>query len=213
MEQSGSSQGSMDTKLRADIAESAVTTELLKRSFRVLKPIGDRLAYDLGVDLHGKLLRIQVKSAWFNAKSKCYIVDARRTKTNRRRMLRQCYDLNDFDFAIVYIADLQVFYVIPVSVFSTYVSTITFVETDKRQRKPRSADYRERWDLLSNGLLSRKRLKDNLSNSVKPDNGNTEPSPEFQGRCRDYTADPLSFLAKARMGKDIVQTTNLALIS
>ncbi|MBU0759722.1 MAG: hypothetical protein KKC66_02385 [Candidatus Omnitrophica bacterium] len=33
----------MDTKLKADIAEAAVTTELLKRGFRVLKPIGDRL--------------------------------------------------------------------------------------------------------------------------------------------------------------------------
>ncbi len=148
----------MDTKLKADIAESAVTTELLKRGFRVLQPIGDRLAYDLGVDLQGKLLRIQVKSAWFSAKGKCYAVDARRTKTNRRRMLRQRYDADDFDFAIIYLADLHVFYVMPISVFSKYESTITFVEIDKRQRKPKSAGYKERWDLLSDGLLSRKRL-------------------------------------------------------
>ena len=37
----------MDTKLKADIAESAVITELLKREFEVLKPYGDRLSYDL----------------------------------------------------------------------------------------------------------------------------------------------------------------------
>ena len=43
MEQPGSSQGSMDTKLKADIAESAVTTEL--KEVRVLHPVGDRLAY------------------------------------------------------------------------------------------------------------------------------------------------------------------------
>jgi len=185
VEQSGSSQGSMDTKLKADIAESAVTTELLKRSFRVLKPFGDRLSYDLGVDLQGKLLRIQVKSAWFDKEAGCYVVDARRTKTNRRRMLRKSYGYDDFDFAIVYIADLHVFYVMPVSVFSTYKSTISLVETDKRQRKPRSASYRERWGLLSNGLLSRKRLKDNLSNSVEPLRvlkGNTEPSPKVLGK-------------------------------
>ncbi len=168
MEQSGSSKGSMDTKLKADIAESAVTTELLKRGFRVLQPVGDRLAYDLAVDLHGKLLRIQVKSAWFVKGAKYYTVDARRTKTNRRRMLRQRYDADDFDFAIIYLADLRVFYVMPISVFSSYESTVAFVETDKRQRKPKSARYRERWDLLSDGLLSRKRLKDSLSNSVKP---------------------------------------------
>ncbi|MFH1354874.1 MAG: group I intron-associated PD-(D/E)XK endonuclease [Candidatus Omnitrophota bacterium] len=51
----------MDTKLKADIAESAVITELLKRGFRVLKPIGDRLPYDLAIDQNGKLLRIQVR--------------------------------------------------------------------------------------------------------------------------------------------------------
>lgn len=168
MEQSGSSQGSMDTKLKADIAESAVTTELLKRGFRVLQPIGDRLAYDLAVDLQGKLLRLQVKSAWFDSNAKCYVVDARRTKTNRRRMLRQRYGAGDFDFAIVYLAGLGVFYVMPVSVFSSYGSTITFIETDKRQRKPNSSSYRERWDLLSGGLLNRRRLKDSLSNSVEP---------------------------------------------
>lgn len=48
----------MDTKLKADIAESAVVTELLKRGFSVLRPLGDRLPYDLGVDLREKLICI-----------------------------------------------------------------------------------------------------------------------------------------------------------
>ncbi|OGX18425.1 MAG: endonuclease [Omnitrophica WOR_2 bacterium RBG_13_44_8b] len=157
----------MDTKLKADIAESAVVTELLRRGFKVLKPTGDRLPYDLALDLDGKLIRIQVKSAWFNRKTKIYGVDVRRTKTNRRRMLRDRYDKDDFDFAILYIDSLQVFYVMPISVFSGYGSTIGLVETDKRQRKPKSAEYRERWDLLSDGLLGRKRLKDSLPNSVE----------------------------------------------
>ncbi|MCU0666447.1 MAG: group I intron-associated PD-(D/E)XK endonuclease [Candidatus Omnitrophica bacterium] len=144
----------MDTKLKSDIAESAVTTELLKRGFRLLRPVGDRFAYDLGIEILGRLIRVQVKAAWFDAKSKCYVVDSRRTKTNRRRMLRHRYNADDFDFAILYLADLHVFYVMPVSVFSRYGSTITLVETDKRQRKPQSAKYKERWDLLSDGLLS-----------------------------------------------------------
>jgi len=145
----------MDTKLKADIAESAVTTELLKRGFSVLHPVGDRLSYDLAVDLGGRILRIQVKSAWYNAKARYYVVDARRTKTNRRRMLRKRYDESDFDFAIIYLSDKGAFYVMPVSVFCEYESTITFVEEDKRQRRPKSAGYRERWDLLSDGLLGR----------------------------------------------------------
>ena len=137
----------MDTKLKADIAESAVITELLRRGFRVLKPVGDRLPYDLAIDINGKLLRIQVKSAWLY--DGAYKVDVRRTKTNRRKMIRKYYNRNDFDFAIIYIQELNVFYIMPVSVFSTYKSEISLVEAAKRQRKPKSVEYRERWDLLT----------------------------------------------------------------
>ena len=99
------------------------------------------------LDLDGKLLRVQVKSAWYYNGS--YTVDTRRTKTNRRHMVRERYGENDFDFAIVYIEQLERFYVIPISEFSTYKSGISLVETKKRQRKPKSAIYKERWDLLS----------------------------------------------------------------
>ena len=145
----------MDTKLKADIAESAVITELLKRGFKVLKPVGDRLPYDLAVDAGSNLLRLQVKSAWFDKKNNSYCVDVRRTKTNRRKMLRSRYSEDDFDFAILYIDVLNVFYVIPVKAFNSFVSTITLIEANKRQRKPKSAKFRNRWDLLSNGLLIR----------------------------------------------------------
>ncbi len=53
----------MDTKLKADIGESAVLTELLKRGFNVLKPVGDRLPYDLAIDVNGKLIKTKSWSA------------------------------------------------------------------------------------------------------------------------------------------------------
>ncbi|MFH1478893.1 MAG: group I intron-associated PD-(D/E)XK endonuclease [Candidatus Omnitrophota bacterium] len=43
---------------------------------------------------------------------------------------------------------LNVFYIMPIDIFSSYKSEITFVETEKRQRKPKSCAYRERWGLL-----------------------------------------------------------------
>lgn len=138
--------GSMDTKLKADIAESAVITKLLKQGFRVLKPIGDRLPYDLGIEVSGKLARIQVKSAWRQRGS--YIVDSRRTKTNRRIMIRKRYGQNDFDFAVIYIEDHDVCYLMPVDVFSSYKSGISLSEEATRQRKPKSFQYREAWALL-----------------------------------------------------------------
>jgi len=111
--------------------------------------IGDRLPYDLVFDVDGVLVRVQVKSAWFQEKHDAYVVDNRRTKTNRRIMKREPYNATDFDFALVYLEALTLFYVFPVDVFIVYGSQIYIVESGKRQRKPRSAKYREAWDLVS----------------------------------------------------------------
>jgi hypothetical protein len=63
-------------------------------------------------------------------------------------MIRDAYQPSDFDFALVYVADLDLFYVFPVDVFIGYGSEINLVEADKRQRKPGSADYRDAWELI-----------------------------------------------------------------
>ena len=138
----------MSTKLKGDIAEQAVILQALKFGWGVLKPLGDRLPYDLVFDINGKFIRIQVKSAWFDESRKNYVVDNRRTKTNRRIMVREAYTSTDFDFGVAFIEDLNVFYVFPVDVFISYGSEIHLVETEKRQRKPKSFDFREAWKLI-----------------------------------------------------------------
>jgi hypothetical protein len=138
----------MNTKLRGDIAEQAVVLQGLKPGWGVLKPVGDRLPYDLVFDVDGRFVKVQVKSAWFDDLRGNYVVDNRRTKTNRRVMLREAYTETDFDFALVYIEVLDLFYIFPVKVFIGYASEIHMVETDKRQRKPASAEYRNAWELI-----------------------------------------------------------------
>ena len=138
----------MSTKLKGDIAEQATILQALKHGWGVLRPIGDRLSYDIVFDVDGLLLKIQVKSAWFSEKNGNYVVDNRRTKTNRRNMIRKPYGETDFDFALAYIEELDIFYVFPVDVFISYGSEIHLVEADKRQRKPRSSDYRGAWHLI-----------------------------------------------------------------
>ena len=138
----------MNTKQTGDIAEQAAVLQALKRGWGVLKPIGDRLPYDLVFDVMGTLVKIQVKSAWFDIPSGNYVVDNRRTKTNRRIMVREAYQPSDFDFALTYLANLDLFYVFPIDVFCGYGSEIHLVEADKRQRKPRSAVYRDAWMLI-----------------------------------------------------------------
>ena len=138
----------METKQKGDIAEQMVILEALKKGWGVSVPFGDRLPYDLVFDIDGKLFKIQVKSAWFDSIKENYVVDNRRTKTNRRKMVRANYEISDFDFAILVIEDLNVFYIMPSEIFISYGSEIHLVETDKRQRKPKSWEYRNAWKLF-----------------------------------------------------------------
>ena len=64
-----------------DITEQA-TVYALKQDWGVAQPFGDYLPYDLMLDVNRKLWSIQVKSAWFDATKKNYVVDTRRTRTN-----------------------------------------------------------------------------------------------------------------------------------
>ncbi len=139
----------MDTKRKGDVAEQAVILKALQQNWNVLKPIGDRLPYDLVFEINKVFVRVQVKSAWFSDSDDAFLVDNRRTQTNRRIMKRSKYESDDFDFAIVFIEDLFVFYILPIDVFTSYASSICFVESDKRQRQPRTASFRESWNLIS----------------------------------------------------------------
>jgi hypothetical protein len=138
----------MNTKMKGDLAEQAAVLGALKQGWGVLRPVGDRLPYDLVFDVNGSLIKIQVKYAWLDRNTGNYVVDNRRTKTNRRKMVRVAYTNNDFDFALAFVEDLDIFYIFPVEVFTSYGSGIHLVEADRRQRKPASADYRDAWDLI-----------------------------------------------------------------
>lgn len=138
----------MDTKLKGDIAEQSVILYALNQKWGVSVPIGDRLPYDLIFDINGCLLKIQVKSAWFDSNKENYVTDNRRSLTNQRKIVKKKYEQSDFDFAIIYIQQLNVFYIMPSDVFVSYGSEIHLVETTKRQRKPKSAEYREAWSLI-----------------------------------------------------------------
>jgi hypothetical protein len=139
----------MNTKQKGDIAEQAAVLQAMKRGWGVLRPIGDHLPYDLVFDIGGCLIKVQVKTAWVDEVSGNYMMDTRRTKTNRRIMRRDVYAVSDFDFALVYLPDLDIFYVLPVDIFLSFRSGISLVEAEKRQRKPRSADYRDAWGLIA----------------------------------------------------------------
>ena len=139
----------MNTKQKGDLAEQAAALEALKRGWGMLRPIGDNLPYDLVFDISGSLVKVQVKCAWQDDASGNFVVDTRRTQTNRRIMVRKEYQPYDFDFALVYLPACNLFYIFPVETFISYGSEIHMVEMAKRQRRPRSWVYREAWPALA----------------------------------------------------------------
>ena len=160
VEQPGSSLGSIrrisvSTKLKGDIAEQAAILQGLKRGGEILKPIGDRLPYDRVFDIQGTLIKVQVKCAWFDESRGNFVIDNCRTKTNRRVMIREVYTPSDFDFALAYLPAEDLFYVFPVDAFISYASEIHLVEAENRQRKPRSAAYRDAWHLILQGAAQK----------------------------------------------------------
>ena len=139
----------MSTKLKGDLAEQAASLKALELGWEVLRPLGDRLPYDLVLDVEGRLVKVQVKAAYLEAKSGNYVVDTRRTKTNRRVMVRARYAAADFDFAVCYIDDLRVFHVFPITVFMSYASGISLVEDAGRQRAARARPFRDAWQQIA----------------------------------------------------------------
>ena len=137
----------MEKKQKGDIAEQAVILKCLQLGWAVLTPIGDRLPYDLVIDTGEKLVKIQVKSAWLDKKSNNYMVDNRKTNTNTRNRKVNVYNDNDFHYAIIYIEDINIFYIMPSVIFNSYGSCICFIE-EKRQRKAKSYEYRNSWNLI-----------------------------------------------------------------
>jgi hypothetical protein len=149
----------------------------------VLQPVGDRLPYDLVFDVVGQLVRVQVKSAWYNHDDDVWLVDTRRTQTNRRVMKRSKYRNTDFDFALAFLLVPELFYALPSAVFNAYAGSISFVESSKRQRQPRSAEYRDTWALIPAWAAQRETFVRTPAKFGEAScGGNPEPSPAFMSR-------------------------------
>jgi hypothetical protein len=137
-----------DTKLKGDISEYKVITELLERNYNVLLPVGDRLKYDLVIEINGKYCRIQVKTAYRIAKS--YKVNLRMSKTNRKIYKVEFYKKTDIDFLIAYVPETKEFYIFPIDHVLTKRGCISISCQDSRRKI--SVEYKNRWDIIKESL-------------------------------------------------------------
>ena len=134
----------LSTKHRGDIAEYRVVAELLERGYNVLMPCGDRLPYDVAVDVDGRLVRLQVRRAWRTTEDRPYQFDIRRSQTNRAVYKHSKHALADHDFFVGWIPGTTSYYVVPADVTATYGSAVVLSHRSTRNINR----YLNAWDLI-----------------------------------------------------------------
>jgi hypothetical protein len=113
--------------------------------FRVLKPWGDSSEYDVAIDYHGRLIRVQVKSS-DDRNGTGYLCHFRRNYLNK-----EPYSLKELDLFAAYIIPEKAWYLIPASVIltPTIKDALTLCPVTARRKRYKYEHYREAWSLLA----------------------------------------------------------------
>lgn len=133
----------MDTKQIGNVAELSVALEARKRGYGVSFPFGDGQKYDLILDDAGKLFKIQVKKAYKGKNS--YACKVKKSNTNRKEVKYTKYSNTDFDFAVIWLEEIDDYYIIPAKVFNDNNWSITMTPTNEDSK---TFIYLRNWELL-----------------------------------------------------------------
>jgi hypothetical protein len=136
-EQSGpNSPPVLPTKRRGEVAEAAFLHKAASLGFSISKPWGESDRYDFILDSGDHCWRVQVKSAHSSA-TNGYSFHACGNVQSRR------YTPRDIDFLVGYVVPDNVWYVLPVELFSTITGVKVFPSS--KRRMSRYEIYREAW--------------------------------------------------------------------
>lgn len=114
------------------------------RGYRVLKPWGEALPYDVGVEVEGRLMRVQVKSTSRKAGAG-YLCEFAHSSGGRI----QRYRPEDLDICVGYVIPEKAWYIIPAHrVTGGGRSAITVCQFAGTRQPPKYEHYREAWELL-----------------------------------------------------------------
>ena len=130
---------SLTTKRRGEVAEAAFLHKAAGLGFSVAKPWGDSDRYDFIVETGGRFWRVQVKTASCVSKG-AYSIHACGSVPTR------VYTAAEIDFLVAYIVSEQLWYILPVQLFTR----IAHVKLHPFRQKPlsRYEIYREAWHYM-----------------------------------------------------------------
>jgi PD-(D/E)XK nuclease superfamily protein len=122
-------------------AELCFMAKAASKGFRVSMPIGDS-RYDVGVEVGGRILRVQVKSTMYRRRG------MHSYSLNVMGPGRKMYEEGLVDFFAIYLIPIDTWYIIPYEVIGRTRTSLHFTPGSKRKTYER---YREAWGLLTSG--------------------------------------------------------------
>ena len=132
-------------KERGEWVELQFMAAAALHGYHVLKPWGDSLSYDVGIEGSGQLLRVQVKSS--SARNGTgYLCQFR-----RNYLVKEPYSIDKLDIFAMYVIPEAVWYLIPATVILNpprKVAVTLCPVTARRKNRYRYEHYREAWGLL-----------------------------------------------------------------
>jgi len=133
-------------KQRGEWVELLFMAAAAKHGYHVLKPWGDSLPYDVGVEQHGSLLRVQVKSTIVRNGTGHFC------QFRRNWLVEEPYSVDDVDLFAAYIIPVTTWYLIPSPVLllpKPKLAITVYPVTALKQDRYKYEQYREAWGLLA----------------------------------------------------------------
>lgn len=126
-------------KERGEWAELYFMMQAAGLGMRVSKPFGESGKYDVGVENHKRVLRVQVKSTIFTRRRNSYSLNVMGMGTKRK------YGPGSLDFFAVLLIPVDEWYIIPFERVALTTTSLHFAPDSKWQKY---GPYREAWHLL-----------------------------------------------------------------
>lgn len=115
-----------DTKIKGNITELDVLTYMTKLGYQVSIPFGDRARYDQIWDIHGKLLRVQIKTSKLSDDETKIDIPCKSTTRSQGKHVNKRYTSDEIDgLATIYNG---VCYYIPIDILPSKCISLRFSE-------------------------------------------------------------------------------------
>jgi len=147
-------------KERGEWVELRFMAAAASRGYRVLKPWGDSLEYDVAIEHGGHITRVQVKSSSVRNGTGYFC------QFRRNYLVEEPYAIDEVDLFATYIIPEKVWYIIPATIILTppvKVALTLCPVTALTKDRYKYEHYREAWALLTKSRAALRRHERRIS--------------------------------------------------